>query len=457
MNHRFRLNHLALHYIGFRPIEPKEEGASTKEKWQQQATKLQEIPALDEAIIGHLVALIEDTWDSPDAGAVHSARFEPEPADPARTQVQTYLKDIKEKVWTRSRGDLQAGKDFLELSQKIDDRLYDCTTLAASPGLLMVADFSPANQDSHHLALLKIRHTDERFITILQDSLTDLGVQDVEMMLTREILKGAIWPHPTRPEYDLKLIDRQARVASQPARYFTEEFLGCQAKDSDARQAAELSASMPRSLAKKHGWKLDVEQTDDYVVELIEKTQPTAEAVAQAAANTELVKGAEPDQLRAAVEAELGDRLPDVLSAEQLEPDLEAVALERGWRYRPERQREFRVEMDRVLRLDEDKVTDALVKTGLLKDAETKTVNRSLKEIGGVDVPRQTLIMRTKTKRRLLRYHFDVPRRPDSREFVRVTISGPPETVRRFLTQEEGENYVFSIETAPAGFRREYK
>lgn len=457
MNRRFQLKHLVLHYIGMRPVEPEEPGAPAKQKWQRQADKLQEIPALEGAIVDHLLALIEDVWYHADASGVHSARFEPNPTDPDRKKLRGYLREIREKVWEVPPEDPQSAQGFLVLSRAIDDRLYECTTLAASPGLLMVADFAYVGTGERHLALLKIRHSDEQFVTILQDSLTDLQVQDVEMMLTTEILKGMIWPHPSRPDYDLKLIDHQAKFRPKPADYFAVEFLGCEAKVTDMRQAAELPSTMPRTLAKQHDLQLDADQTDDFVVELIEQTAPTAKVVANIASRTGLIKDVPLDELQEAVEERLKDDLPDILSAEQLEPDLKDIARERDWTYDHRQYREFHHEMDHALRLDEGKVTDALVKTGLLKDAETEPLLESLEAAGGLDIPRETLIMRTRTKRRLLHYRFRVPRWPTSQDDVEVTISGPPETLVRFLNKKDGGNYVFTIHTTPAGFRMEYK
>jgi hypothetical protein len=458
MKQRFQLNNLVLHYIGFREVETEGAGEKRKEKWQQQATTLQEITALDQTITNHLLALIAETWNSPDTGDVHSARFDPSPRDPARVSLRSYLGDIKKEVWSKSSKDPQAARNsFLRLSQKITDRLFDCTTLAASPGLLMVADFSSTDNGDLYLALLKVRHTDERFVTILQDSLTDLQVKDVEMMLTQEILKGVIWPHPTRPDYDLKLVDRQAKAAKKPARYFTEAFLGCLAKDSDTRQTRIVSAKLLSEISKKCDLELDSERTDAYIADLVAKTEPTAERIAVIASETGLIEGAEPDQLRDAIEEELEPQLPNVLHARQLEPDLKAIAEDCGWTYHPERKQDFCLEMDHAMRLDEKKVTDVIIETEVLKDAEEGTVLKHLEEIGGVDIPRETWIMRTKTQRRVLQYHFSVPRRPASPGFVRVTISGPPETVRRFLSRQNGGNYVFSIGATPENFDMEYK
>jgi hypothetical protein len=457
MPRRFELKHLVLHYIGMRAVTPQEEGDPTREKWRRQADKLQAIPELDPAIVKHLLALIEDTWDHPDAGGVHSARFDPAPEDPDFAKLQGYLKEMRDTVLEKDPPDAQAGQAFLALSQQIDDRLFECTTLAASPGLLMVADFATTGAKERYLALLKIRHSDERFVAILQESLTDLRVQDVDMMLTDEILKGMIWPHPTRPDYHLKLIDHQAKNRTQPAEYFAVRFLGCTAKETDARQAAAVSRQLPRALAKAHGLKLDPDQTDDFVVELIQQTAPTARSVAGIAADTGLISDAPAEQLEAAVAARLADDLPDILAADELAPDLAAIAGEQGWTYDGDRSRAFGEEMDLALRLDEGKVSAALVQTGLLQEAEAEPLLASLEAMGGLDVPRETLLMRTKTKRRLLHYRFRVPRRPDGQDQVEVTVSGLPETLIRFLTRMDGGNYVFRIEAPAAGFEVEYK
>ncbi|MGC9335486.1 MAG: hypothetical protein ACP5JJ_15145, partial [Anaerolineae bacterium] len=173
MARRFRLNHLVLHYIGFRSVSPGDGTRSGREKWQRQASDVQDVD-----IEGHLLDLIQDVWDSPDAGAVYSARFDGSYAGTERALVRGYIAEMQALVLAKAPGDAQARARFLALSRAINDRLFDCTTLAASPGLLMVADVSLTDTSRRYLALLKVRHTDERFVTILQDSLTDLGVQD---------------------------------------------------------------------------------------------------------------------------------------------------------------------------------------------------------------------------------------------------------------------------------------
>ena len=457
MERRFRLNHLVLHYIGFRPLEPVEEGGPTQEKWQRQADQVQDIAALDDAIEGHLLDLVRDVWDSPDAGAVYSARFDEGFAGTERALVRGYIADLKEQVLDQEPGDPQARARFLALSQAIDNRLFECTTLAASPGLLMVADFSLGYTGDRYLALLKIRHTDERFVTILQDSLTNLGVQEVEMMLTKEVLKGIIWPHPARLDYDLKLVDHQARYRHEPALYFACDFLGCQVKQTDAYQASRLPRDLPRDLAREHGVELDPDKTDAFVANLIARTAPTAATVARLALDTGLIGGVDAPTLEEAVEGRLAGQLPLAASAQELEPDLEGLARDGGWQYEPERRHDFRLGVEQALRLDETVLAQALVETGLLAQADAARLVESMKRIGGVEVSRQALLMRTKTRRRLIRYRFEVPRLPRSTDFVEIVVSGPPETVQRFLHRQNGGNYVFVIESSPADFRREYR
>ena len=457
MAHRFRLNHLVLHYIGFRPVEPAEEGGPTREKWQRQSHQVQDIAALDEDIRGHLLDLVRDVWDSPDAGAVYSARFDDSFAGTDRALVRGYIAAMKEEVLDQDPGDPQARARFLALSKAIDDRLFECTTLAASPGLLMVADFSLAYSGDRYLALLKIRHSDERFVTILQDSLTDLGIQQVEMMLTKEVLKGMVWPHPARLDYDLKLVDHQARYRHEPALYFARDFLGCQVKQTDAYQASRLPRDLPSDLAKEYDVELDPDRTDAFVAELITRTAPTAGLVARLALETGLVEGVEAPALEEAIEQRLTSQLPLAASGEQLEPELEGLARDEGWQYEPERRHDFRLEVEQALRLDETVLAQALVESGLLAEADAARLVASMKRIGGVEVSRQALLMRTKAQRRLLRYRFEVPRLPRSTDFVEIHISGPPETVQRFLHRENGGNYVFVIESSPTDFRREYR
>jgi hypothetical protein len=457
MEGRFRLNHLVLHYTGFRSVTPGEGGGPNREKWQRQAGEVQDIAALDEAIEGHLLDLVQDVWDSPDAGAVYSARFDESFAGTERGLVRGYVTELKKQVLDQEVGDPRARARFLALSLDIDNRLFECTTLTASPGLLMVADFSLAYTGDRYLALLKIRHTDERFVTILQDSLTKLGVQDVEMMLTKEVLKGMIWPHPARLDHDLKLVDHQARYRHEPALYFARDFLGCQVKQTDAYQAARLPRDLPRDLAREHEVELDPDRTDAFVADLVARTAPTAGSVAELALRTGLIQGVEAPELEAAIEDRLAGRLPVVASAEELEPDLEGLAHDEGWQYEPERRHDFRLEVEQALRLDENKLAQALVGTGLLAQADVARLVESMKRIGGVEISRQALLMRTKTRRRLIRYRFEVPRLPRSTDFVEIVVSGPPETVQRFLHRQNGGNYVFVIESSPADFRREYR
>lgn len=452
MNTQFRLNAIVFHYIGFEQVETEEPGVTEKVKYRKQAAALQDLTALDDVITGRLLALIQDAWDRPDTGDVRSARFHPDPPKPEMALLRGYLDGIEEDVWSQPPGDAAAATRFLVLSQQIDDRLYDCTPLSASPGLLMVADFSPPGQVGRYLALLKIRHEDQHLVHILQSSLTDLSVQEVEMILTRDVLKGVIWPHPSRPGYDLKLIDYQAR-SGPPAQFFAVTFLGCTPKEADTRQAAALPVKLPSDVARELGATLIPGKTARYVHDLVESTRPSAQQVADIASASGLIVGAEPEQMLAAVEERLAHKLPAVEEARQLESELASLAADEGWTYDPDGEEAFRRDVDAVLALDGEKVAGAMVGSGLVVGTNAQAVRSALEARGVLDVPRKALFQRIKT----LRYRFRVPLVPGSSDFRWVTISGPRETMQRLLRQDKGGNHVFSITASPENFKREYR
>lgn len=452
---QFELNHLVFHYLG---IEDDRDEPGTRRKYSRQAGQLQEIDALPPVILDHLLDLIAATWQRPDKGVACSARFEQEPEDEDAKLVAGYLAAIKRDVWSISAASasaqewFQARQHFLALSQQIDTRLYDVTPLGASPGLLMVADFTPSGRTDRHLALLKIRHDDARLVRILQDSLTDLEVEEVDMILTKEVLKGAIWPHPSRADYDLKIVDYQAR-GRPPAHFFAGAFLGCRAKEPDARQAARVSEVLPNEVARDLGARLVSERTYDYVEELVRVTRPTAQQVAELAAGSHLIEGVETAEVAAAVEEQMGDTLADVRDAQELEPALASLAAGREWTYQPEQQESFLRQMGDVLALDEKKVARAMVQKGLVAGVDEEDVEKALRAKGILDVPRGALFQHTRN----LEYRFKVRRRPDSGDFVWITIRGPRETIQRFLTRDSGGEYVFSIQASAERFETEYQ
>jgi hypothetical protein len=209
-------------------------------------------------------------------------------------------------------------------------------------------------------------------------------------------------------------------------------------------------------VAQARDLRLNPARRDDYLAGLVARTEPTPRGVARAAAATDLISGVAEEELVAAIDEVLASRLPHVVDIEEIEPDLEEVAKARQWTYRPERARRFRVAVDDALRIDEEKVAGAIVSSGLVEGADEATVVGALRDMGGVDVQRRPLLMRSKTRRRLLKYHFRVPRQPDSPEFVRVTVSGPPEVLHRYVTRTEGGDYVFSIQVPAQQLKLEY-
>ena len=100
---------------------------------------------------------------------------------------------------------------------------------------------------------------------MLDNALTQLEVEHVQNVLLDDILKGAIFPHPQRLDYDLKVIDKQAAI--DPARYFTEGFLGCLTKKSDEHQVKRLIPEL-RDYAAQRGLPFAVERLPELVAGL---------------------------------------------------------------------------------------------------------------------------------------------------------------------------------------------
>jgi nucleoid-associated protein YejK len=206
MGLNFELERLAIHYVDI------------KSKQIRYATGEQDVEALDSAITSFFSELLAEVWNAPDTGAIESARF------------------MGQSVTQQCVIDILAGKnDFFETSKTLAHQLYQKTHTNASPGLLAVVRF--VNHGTTYVALLKIRYKDESFVRALGAALTQLQVEHVQNMLLKEIQKGAISPHPTKDDYDLKIVDKVAR--EEPAKYFR-DFLGCKSKQSDTHQTKKL-------------------------------------------------------------------------------------------------------------------------------------------------------------------------------------------------------------------------
>lgn len=192
----------------------------------------QDVPALPPDILNFLLEMVSEIWDAPDAGSTRSARFAaPEEGQEAATR------ELIEAIRAGESG-------FYPASMQLAERLHAQSPANASPGLLGVLQLVRPEDGAEFIALLKIRHKDEAFVQVLTGDRPQLEVTRLENVLMRGIQKGAIHPHPDRPEYDLKVIDTQAR--EDPAAYFTEKFLGCASKQSDEHQIKKLVPFLER-------------------------------------------------------------------------------------------------------------------------------------------------------------------------------------------------------------------
>lgn len=241
-----QLNRLAIHYVDRTSQSP------------VYAPREQDVAALHPTIVGFLLGLVSVVWDALDTGPTRAGRFVPDDhgrlgPSAARQCLHTIL---------------QGEDGFFDISKDLAQHLYQQSPGTASPGLLAVMRMVRPNDGAVFVALLKIRHKDESFVRVLGEALTQLEVEQVENMLLREVQKGAIIPHPYKTEYDLKVIDKQA--TDDPARYFTENFLGCLTKKSDEHQVKRLLPELQR-YARDRGMPVATEKLPHVVAALQER------------------------------------------------------------------------------------------------------------------------------------------------------------------------------------------
>lgn len=259
-----RLNQLAIHYI------------DKKSQILKLAAEGQGHDELNPTIADFLLRLVGKVWHAADTGSTRSGHFRNgENQAPDQLGAKLYIDNI-----------LQKQDCFITSSQKLAEHLYQQTPITASPGLLAIMQLIEPDKGATYAAILKIRHNDGNFVTLLDEALTNLEVEYVENMLLDDIQKGAIIPHPHKPAYDLKVIDRQA--ANDPAKYFTEYFLGCVTKKSDEHQVKRLLPEL-RSYAEARGLSLNIEQLPRLVAALQEReTNVTADIITKAIQKQEL-------------------------------------------------------------------------------------------------------------------------------------------------------------------------
>jgi len=217
----------------------------------------QPVVELPDAIQSFLLEMVAKIWDAPDAGSTRSARFvSGEEGDPPAREL---LRQVCEEE-----------DSFFEASCRLASLLHERSHPNASPGVLAVMRLERPEDGARFAALVKIRYKDVAFVRLNTGDRPRLEVEEVENILLREIQKGALYPHPDKSGYDLKVIDAQAR--EDPAAYFTEKFLGCTSKKSDELQVKKLAPVLERYAEEKE-IELVVEKMDDVLHELRQQSE----------------------------------------------------------------------------------------------------------------------------------------------------------------------------------------
>jgi hypothetical protein len=276
-----KLNRLAIHYVDRNMEGP------------IYAPHEQDIEALHPTIIKFIIDLVSEVWDAPDTGSTRSGRF-----------VQGDHKRLEPLVAKQYLGKIiQGDSGFFTASKDLALHLHQRSHPRASPGVLAVTRLVQIDNEDVFVAVLKIRHKDESFVRVVSEALTQLEVEQVENMLLRDIQKGAVIPHPHRDDYDLKVIDKQA--ADDPAKYFTEDFLGCLTKKSDEHQVKSLLPELQR-YARDRGLPLTTEKLPQVVVGLQERVADITTSVVTEVVQEKAIFGADfqPEDFKTYIERE---------------------------------------------------------------------------------------------------------------------------------------------------------
>ncbi len=244
MKYLFKIDRVAIHYV------------DAKNDRLAFAPQEVDVAKLDPRIGDFFLELVTEVWEEKDAGNVGSARFVLEDNEDSEG---TVVKNCVDQI-------LKSRSDFFSASKKLAKHLYKITPNNAPAGLLAVIRVTHLADQSSYVALMKIRHKDEDIIKASGRELTQLDVEDIQNRLVKEIQKAAISPHPSKKEYDLKLVDKQV---GEQTKYFP-KFLGCQSKQSDEHQVKRLLPTM-ETYAENRKIPIKKERLHRVVVTLLSK------------------------------------------------------------------------------------------------------------------------------------------------------------------------------------------
>jgi hypothetical protein len=167
--------------------------------------------------------LVANVWIEEEKGYVYSASFVERERRGPREDIENIIDNANA---------------FLASTERLARSLFAATPRNASTGLFAVFRVTRNEDNAVFVVAIKIQNKDGSFVRLGENALTQITVEDIQNLLLDKIQKAAIFPHPYKPNFQLKIIDRQS--SDEPAVYFSQNFLGASIKKSDEHQIRRL-------------------------------------------------------------------------------------------------------------------------------------------------------------------------------------------------------------------------
>lgn len=209
------------------------------------------VASLHTTIQNFFIKCTEDLIKAEDSGNNLSARFNPMP-NAAQTAIQA--------VWKGEAFFFDAASDLAQL-------LFDKSPNNASAAVLAVLRCRQIEDNCIFAVLFKVYYRKEAFVHLEKDDQPNLVVQEISNVLVERIQKGAIFPHPQKQDFDLKVCDFQESGVRGVSRYFLEQFLNCKFKISDEHQIQRLPMEL-EEFAQDHGLTLQTQRLPELMKKL---------------------------------------------------------------------------------------------------------------------------------------------------------------------------------------------
>ncbi len=243
----------------------------------------------------------EDLIKAEDSGNSLSARFVAT-SNEAKTAIQAVQQD--DPLFFAAAGDLA-------------DLLFNNSPINASAAVLAVLRCRDTDAKRVFAVLFKVYFQKEAFVHLVKDDQPDLTVQEIANVLVQRIQKGAIYPHPQKDDFDLKVCDFQESGVRGVSRYFLEQFLKCKFKISDEHQIQRLPTEL-EEFAQNQQLVLQTQQLPRFLQKLASFSGSiNAAQIEQTAAELKLFSGGFPaDALRKHLERESAYLVPAAVFAQ---------------------------------------------------------------------------------------------------------------------------------------------